>query len=814
MTELESTSVEVTTEEPIEINGIDSTSVAEVQNLDDLDITVAKKEYTIVGDDIYIPQLYDDAPEWMKDLVQVVVNIAVDTSNISLVNQLNEVLSQFATSYVPLNQYTQSIIDLSDEDTRLNTVIETLNSNFSDGLSEANAQIIDLQSTKASKDEVVATVLNTISAQLNDADSDIGASLATLQQAIVDESSARVTSTDSLIASLGDEVESRAEAISTINTYVGIDEAGASTGTGLSGYLEDPNTGQIGGADSQLNSTIRATAEEVESKFEFNSNLNINGNYYNSGFGLVSSLTDTDGIPNTVPVGDSEFWVTADKFKVTNPTTQAQPFSIDGSDVVFNGKVTFNSGQVGSIEEAVASTIEQVQVGDKNINITDNLIPTTSLVADVNNAGYQFVGNPIKSFEAGIDGFAEAQITLDSNDEVYSPYVDELYIPYYYRFGFKGVTDLSKFKIVTIDGSNNVTYSTVTYTGSALDANAWYVVEGIINPTTGNTDNDGAVRTADGTKVGSVSNFSQPAGSTTLLLGWQTACTISRMKLSKITADTLTGSFASVDYVDGAVNSLGAMAYEDLVESAKLGTTVVEGGYIKSDLLTANNIVTGKMYADRLASTTGNTTVWEGGGLVSQNFNGNPHGSIGSPTQGFRLSSDAAGTSTDPNIYGAYIKGAVLDGTALSVGDVKVKAVGYPNNFGPLILTKKYGLVQGNSLSNPPLYSDTYKSRSYSSGYQAFRMCPASITFSIFATAEIKGGNDYYVTATIQKSVNGGAWTTVKASASSVKAGVVSATVVHSTDTDIRFRVVPWVQYATSANDWILHLDVNAENYG
>ena len=413
MTELESTSVEVTTEEPIEINGIDSTSVAEVQNLDDLDITVAKKEYTIVGDDIYIPQLHDDAPQWMKDLVQVVVNIAVDTSNISLVNQLNEVLSQFATSYVPLNQYTQSIIDLSDEDTRLNTVIETLNSNFSDGLSEANAQIIDLQSTKASKDEVVATVLNTISAQLNDADSDIGASLATLQQAIVDESSARVTSTDSLIASLGDEVESRAEAISTINTYVGIDEAGASTGTGLSGYLEDPNTGQIGGADSQLNSTIRATAEEVESKFEFNSNLNINGNYYNSGFGLVSSLTDTDGIPNTVPVGDSEFWVTADKFKVTNPTTQAQPFSIDGSDVVFNGKVTFNSGQVGSIEEAVASTIEQVQVGDKNINITDNLIPTTSLVADVNNAGYQFVGNPIKSFEAGIDGFAEAQITLD-----------------------------------------------------------------------------------------------------------------------------------------------------------------------------------------------------------------------------------------------------------------------------------------------------------------------------------------------------------------------------------------------------------------
>ena len=241
MTELELTSVEVTTEEPIKIDGADSTLIAEVQNLDDLVITAAKKEYTVVGDGIYIPQLYDDAPQWMKDLVQVVVNVAVDTNNISLVNQLNEVLSQFANSYVPLNQYTQSILDLSDEDTRLNTVIETLNSNYNDGISNANAQIIDLQTTKASKDEVVATVLNTISAQLNDANSSIGASLATLQQAIVDESSARVTSTDSLIASLGDvddNVQANAAATSTLNSYVGLLDNGTPNGTGLLADVE------------------------------------------------------------------------------------------------------------------------------------------------------------------------------------------------------------------------------------------------------------------------------------------------------------------------------------------------------------------------------------------------------------------------------------------------------------------------------------------------------------------------------------------------------------------------------------------------
>ena len=55
-------------------------------------------------------------------------------------------------------------------------------------------------------------------------------------------------------------------------------KAGASTGTGLSAYLEASN-GVIGGADSQLANTIRVTAEGVESKWAYNSIVNINGVY-------------------------------------------------------------------------------------------------------------------------------------------------------------------------------------------------------------------------------------------------------------------------------------------------------------------------------------------------------------------------------------------------------------------------------------------------------------------------------------------------------------------------------------------------------
>jgi len=228
--------VEITNENGIEVIVSDPSIEADVVNLNELDIRVSKKEYTIVGDDIYIPKLYDDAPEWMKNLVQIVVDVSLETGNTDLINQLNSVLSEFATQYVPLNQYTQSILDLSNEDTRINAVIETLNSNYNDGISEANAQIIGLQLTKASKTEVVAQVLQTISAELQNDESNLGAVVARLDQAIADESSARAMSFETVMASmesLDGTVSGEASATSKLYAYVGYERDGSTTGTGL-----------------------------------------------------------------------------------------------------------------------------------------------------------------------------------------------------------------------------------------------------------------------------------------------------------------------------------------------------------------------------------------------------------------------------------------------------------------------------------------------------------------------------------------------------------------------------------------------------
>lgn len=366
------------------VTGIDNNYDVQVENLDELDITVAKKEYTITGDDIYIPQLYDDAPQWMKDLVSLVVDVSMSTNNMTLINDMNKMLQEFAVSYVPLNQYTQSILDLGNEDTRINVLLEALNSNFNTELSKANAQIISMQMTKASKNEVVAQVIQTLAAQLANPNSNLGATVVSLDQAIIAEQTARAQSFRALTASIestNGEIAANAEIVDNALAYVGIDEAGASTGTGLSAYLE-ASDGTIGGADSQLANTIRVTAEGVESKWAYNSIVNINGVYKKSGFGLTTNYTNSGTADGTqANPYNSEFWIDATKLRFTNSdmTGRTAPFTIDATGITpkinFNGIVEFSN-----VNGASQGVVDQVNNG-QTTTINGGRITTGSITA-------------------------------------------------------------------------------------------------------------------------------------------------------------------------------------------------------------------------------------------------------------------------------------------------------------------------------------------------------------------------------------------------------------------------------------------------
>ncbi|WP_368122001.1 interleukin-like EMT inducer domain-containing protein [Bacteroides thetaiotaomicron] len=65
-------------------------------------------------------------------------------------------------------------------------------------------------------------------------------------------------------------------------------------------------------------------------------------------------------------------------------------------------------------------------------------------------------------------------------------------------------------------------------------------------------------------------------------------------------------------------NSLKDMAYQDMVTLAKLDSTIIDGGHIKTSLIDANAIVTGALVADRISTTnitTGKLTVTNGAKL-------------------------------------------------------------------------------------------------------------------------------------------------------------------------------------------------------
>ena len=314
-----------------------------------------KKEYSIVGDGLYASVSAEEAPQWLLNVVDTVVtnSLANGLTDVELLK--NSVLTALSELDVAKNQYQELInIEATIEGvvaSRLATLNATVDAN--------SATISDLEVSKVTADEALTIAASHLASEVNDGS--VSAAIGTLQTTLTTPIVANANSIDTLSSTINDPntgLSATASATESLQTYVGIDAAGASSGTGLSAYLEGSD-GEIGTAGSQLLNDIEVGAAVVESKFAYNSNLNINGNYYNSGFGLNSSLIDPG---SGIPVGESEFWINADKFRFTNTgqTGTATPFTIDAGgavpNVTFNGLVTFGNSQTGTIDEAIANS--------------------------------------------------------------------------------------------------------------------------------------------------------------------------------------------------------------------------------------------------------------------------------------------------------------------------------------------------------------------------------------------------------------------------------------------------------------------------
>ena len=211
------------------ISEVIATGTVEVDVVDntELAVSVNRKEFNIVGDELYIPKRYEDAPQWLRDLIGTVTEQSY-AQKITELNNLSTSLQQLIVELeVAKNTYTQSIISSNDIDERINTAITTLNSS----LSGSDATIVDLVSTKATPEEASAIALNTISSSINDGE--IGALVGAVSNTLATETGALANNIDLVHAEMLGGFESTADVIRVTQAYVGIDETGASTGTGL-----------------------------------------------------------------------------------------------------------------------------------------------------------------------------------------------------------------------------------------------------------------------------------------------------------------------------------------------------------------------------------------------------------------------------------------------------------------------------------------------------------------------------------------------------------------------------------------------------
>jgi len=597
------------------------------------DVEATSNTYVINSGGMYSGSMSGNIPTWLD---QAVTNAIAD-GTVTLSQALSDLDVYVKNMETGVNQ---SIASLQTADTTMNTLITT-NKSESD---TALAGISTTLATKITATDATAISQDVLAAEFSDPNSYITNSAWYVGnvKTYADATSANTTSLDAMATVVTDPitgVTATANNIKTGYTTIGLNTDGTLSATAnQSEYISAAIGPQQISIDSVDNITLDST-----------------GTYTATTSKLITGADGSiSGWTNSNYNGRSDFTIAADTFKVQSPVGGQAPFFIDTAtnNIAFNGLVTFGSGQTGTIDAAIANGITTVAVGDKNINITDNLIPITGIVGDSLNSGYQFVGTPIKSSVVGIDTFAEPQITLASGDEVYSPYVDEVTLAYYYRFGITGVTGLNGFKVVTIDTAGVATYTGIMNTAGTLDAAKWYIVDGIINPTGGNTDPSGSVRLVDGTKIGTVDNIVLDSTATRISLGFDAPETVSRIKLAKITADTITGSLATTDYVN---------------------TTTIDGSRITTGKIQSADAST---YFDLT-----NSRLVMGGGAIM-------------------LDSRAAGTSVAPNISGGYIKGSTIEGVSINGATITGATIDATSDItSPTVFTDKvyiYSSVVGN----------------------------------------------------------------------------------------------------------------------
>lgn len=323
----------------------------------------------------------------------------------------------------------------------------------------------------------------------------------------------------SLLSEISAEYLTQANASQSFYTKAETDGAIATANTLLTATLNGVDAKYSEAIDVTVDAFGVAKSQKIENlvaENEARAELNLDVNGYITGYAISNY-----GVPET-----SSFDVITGNFRVSNGITTAAPFSISGTDIVFNGKVSFNS---------VTGTENVIQNGD-NLSLLTN------------DAGFT-------DDTAALAALAAAQAAQNTADGAIRTYYQAAA-----PTGLNNTTDVGDMWFDTDDGQ--------AYRWSGT---AWVIIE----------DNSIAValsaaQNAQATADGKITTFYQATAPTADSIG-------------DIWIETDNGNLIYI-WTGTVWDSTGASANpQDVVDAINAGTTTtIDGGKITAGTITSN----------------------------------------------------------------------------------------------------------------------------------------------------------------------------------------------------------------------------------
>lgn len=222
---LDTTEVTVENSQDLVVSNTHEVDIQEVNSI----VEGYKKEYSIVGDGLYASISAEDAPTWLLAIIDDVVTNSVAAGMTDYDLLVQDVQNAIDMLDVASNTYVEQI----NLDATINGIITTRLATLNASLDTKFATIVDLNTAITTSDAALASSVSSLQTEYTDA---ITAQVTTLQnaytaadQVLADD----ITALETVFIDQESNLEGVSNAVSGLQTYVGLDETSAPDGTGM-----------------------------------------------------------------------------------------------------------------------------------------------------------------------------------------------------------------------------------------------------------------------------------------------------------------------------------------------------------------------------------------------------------------------------------------------------------------------------------------------------------------------------------------------------------------------------------------------------